>query len=281
MKATKGYYCVIQYCPDLGRFEAANVGVLLFCPELPFLQAKMSSSPRRVQRFFGREGHDARVIRAMTRSLQKRLEKELDLIRTLEDLEHFVATRANQLLLTTPRPMKVHDPAGELERLFEDLVGGPSKQLEERSFRRRMMDSFSSPSLKRKVVLDVRLTVPFHHTNLDFEIPLGYQNGRFNLIEFVSFKNRKPKAVFERGSSLAVQGKALYSHNDSDRGPLQLVVVAEFEKNDERARDIAQALFDDNNVELHDSTRVSDLITKIEQTGIEQTGKDQHVTTDS
>lgn len=35
----KGYYSIIQYCPDLSRFEAANVGVLLFCPERAFLKA--------------------------------------------------------------------------------------------------------------------------------------------------------------------------------------------------------------------------------------------------
>jgi len=30
MNPTRGYYCIIQYCPDLGRLEAANIGVLLF-----------------------------------------------------------------------------------------------------------------------------------------------------------------------------------------------------------------------------------------------------------
>jgi len=26
--AKRGYYCLIQYCPDPGRLEAANVGVV-------------------------------------------------------------------------------------------------------------------------------------------------------------------------------------------------------------------------------------------------------------
>ena len=46
MKPSKGYYSLIQYCPDLGRLEAANVGVLLFCPERGFL--KFSTRTRSV-----------------------------------------------------------------------------------------------------------------------------------------------------------------------------------------------------------------------------------------
>ena len=33
--ATKGYYSAIQYCPDRSRMEAANVGVMLLCPQIP------------------------------------------------------------------------------------------------------------------------------------------------------------------------------------------------------------------------------------------------------
>ena len=40
--ANKAYYCLIQYCPDMSRLEAANVGVVLFCPEKGFLAARMS-----------------------------------------------------------------------------------------------------------------------------------------------------------------------------------------------------------------------------------------------
>jgi hypothetical protein len=51
----KGYYSIIQHCPHLGRFEAANVGVLLFCPERHFLQAITARNNSRVIRFFGSE----------------------------------------------------------------------------------------------------------------------------------------------------------------------------------------------------------------------------------
>ena len=42
MESAKGYYCLIQYCPDLARLEAANIGVILFCPERGFIRAKIA-----------------------------------------------------------------------------------------------------------------------------------------------------------------------------------------------------------------------------------------------
>jgi hypothetical protein len=54
----KGCYSIVQYCPDLGRFEGANVGVLLFCPERAFLKALTIRNYSRIIRFFGTEGHD-------------------------------------------------------------------------------------------------------------------------------------------------------------------------------------------------------------------------------
>ena len=60
MNATKGYYSLVQYCPDVARQEAANVGVVLFCPELAFLEARLASSNHRIRRFFGEEADQYR-----------------------------------------------------------------------------------------------------------------------------------------------------------------------------------------------------------------------------
>ena len=42
--------------PDLGRFEAANVGVLLFCPEKHFIQALTLGNNSRIIRLFWLRG---------------------------------------------------------------------------------------------------------------------------------------------------------------------------------------------------------------------------------
>src|SRR5262245_23233492 len=109
MKPTKGYYSIVQYCPDLGRIEAANIGVLVFCPETGFLRAMTTRTNGRIIRFFGSEGHDWSRINAFKRGLETRLEKEHTGIKTLEDLQRFIALRANVMQITQPLPIKVVD----------------------------------------------------------------------------------------------------------------------------------------------------------------------------
>ena len=44
MTTEKGYYSLIQFCPDVSRLEAVNLGVILFCPGSAFLQALCRTS---------------------------------------------------------------------------------------------------------------------------------------------------------------------------------------------------------------------------------------------
>lgn len=107
MGAVKTHYCVIQYCPDLTRLEAANVGVLLFCPEKHFLKARTVQGNQRIRRFFGSEGHDWSRIESFKAGFEERVSVEQGNISKLEDLEKFIATRANLIQVSDPRPMKV------------------------------------------------------------------------------------------------------------------------------------------------------------------------------
>src|SRR5437667_3875865 len=115
MKPATGYYSLIQYCPDLSRLEAANIGVLLFCPEKLFLQARTARGNKRLCRFFGKEGHDWDRIDCFKLGIEERLEAEHGQINTLADLERFIALRANEIQITPPRPMRVEDPQQDLD----------------------------------------------------------------------------------------------------------------------------------------------------------------------
>ena len=128
MKPTKGYYSLIQYCPDLSRLEAANIGVLLFCPDRLFLQARTTRDNRRIRHIFGREGHDWSQINSFKIGLEERLEVERPNIQNLDDLQRFIELRANQIQITTPRPMRVRNPDEDLAQLFQDLVGGAQRK---------------------------------------------------------------------------------------------------------------------------------------------------------
>ncbi len=116
----KGFYCLIQFCPDLSRLEAANIGVLLFCPARAFLRARMARDNRRIQRFFGHGNWPQ--IDLFKIGFEERLENSN--IQNTEDLELFIqrSYRANQIQITPPRPMKVRDTEKDLAQLFQDLV---------------------------------------------------------------------------------------------------------------------------------------------------------------
>ena len=120
MKPTRGYYCLIQYCPDLSRLEAANIGVVLFCPDLSVLLAKVTENCERVERLFGARDWYQHIAARL--SIKDRVEVEAPNIKTLADLQHFARTRANQILITEPRPMRVGVTEDDLEQLFRELV---------------------------------------------------------------------------------------------------------------------------------------------------------------
>ena len=72
--ASKGYYSLIQYCPDRSRLEGANIGVVLFCPERRFLQARLSNGNDRLRRFFGAGSFDPSALAAAKRAIAARLQ---------------------------------------------------------------------------------------------------------------------------------------------------------------------------------------------------------------
>lgn len=122
----------------MSRLEAANIGVLLFCPESGFLKVLTSANNGRIIRFFGSAGHDWKQINTIKSGLQDRLDKEG--IRTVDELQHFVATRANSLQLTPPLPVKVQDPEKELRELFREIVGEPAKRTQKTSLKKLLRE---------------------------------------------------------------------------------------------------------------------------------------------
>ena len=121
----KGYYSLVQYCPDHSRAEVANVGVLLFCPERGFLQVRMAHDNKRVKRFFRQDGVDIdrKRLNAAKSAILSRLQVAHDEFKCVEDLCDFAKSRANEIVITQPRSMRVTEPERELDELFAELVG--------------------------------------------------------------------------------------------------------------------------------------------------------------
>jgi len=95
----KGYYALVQYCPDPSRAEAANVGVLLFCPEREFIDVRTAASNQHIARFFGRDSYDADRLRTVKRFIEDRVQVHPSQFKTLEDLNRFIESRANDIII--------------------------------------------------------------------------------------------------------------------------------------------------------------------------------------
>ena len=264
MNATKGYFSLVQYCPDVARREAANVGVVLFCPDLRFIQAKMVKANHRIRRFFGEEADNFQHLNAMKESLAKRLEVEKAEFNALEDLQHFVETRANKIILTQPNPVKVFDPEQDLAALFHELVDEPLKQLTVRAalpLRKRLDAVLTDQAIKPFIRTNLKVQVPT--LNEILEVPYGFQNGRFSLIRPVEFTQQSESRIKNAACVHAVEGLSLFRHPDPQLGNMQLVVVADFANVAAEAANSVKSILAEGEVRMFTSDGLDDLKTEI------------------
>jgi hypothetical protein len=218
----KGYYSLVQYCPDPSRAEVANVGVLLFCPETHFIDVRTAASNQHVARFFGRESYDPERLRALKRFIEDRVRLYHTQFKTLDDLNRFIESRANDIIIAQPRPVKVFNPASDLYRLFDELVGGkPRMPDRHRQFLKSVDDRLDVPSLELRLRRDVPVTLPNIGSVLHYRY--AFNNGRQNLVKPTLFPANEQKMA-NTAFRLGGEGVQLHNHVDS-----QLVVICGFE----------------------------------------------------
>ena len=266
MIPTKGYYSLIQYCPDQTRLEAATIGVLLFCPDRAFLKAMTARDNRRIQRFFGREGHDWARINSFKTAIEERLEVEQPEIKSLEDLEGFIALRANQLQMTPPRSMRVNNPEDDLKKLFAEVVGDQHRKQRERSFSRYVGERLVKAGLQSKFRTNIKIVVPVFNNRL-VDIPYGFQNGRFNLIQPVRFQAASAEQALNTACRYAVEGRSLWETRHPDLGQLKLLVVGKFRAQHQQTKDDVRRVLENGHVDLFATSELGRLIDEIRTTG--------------
>lgn len=176
MTLERGYYSLVQYCPNLARMESACIGALLFCPGAGFLDIRMSPTNRRVKRFFRAEV-DLHHVRLAKDSFVGRIRKERSRIATLADLEHFIATRANDVLLTSPRIVMVESPKATLDELYEELVKESAEEQDGAvpGVVEVLKHRFTEPRFANRVQFDRRLPIP--NKDGELRIPFSFLNG--------------------------------------------------------------------------------------------------------
>ena len=218
MEPTSGYYSLIQFCPDASRAEGANVGVVLFCPDMPYLGVRMSRSNQRIRRFFRGTTIDLDRVNAAKRAFANRLRSAGQEFSSVKDLESFMRARGNELLSVALRPVKVYEPREALDSLYAELVGGSIQSDLSRQDFGELREAFSRPGLRERIRFDQHVLVPV--MNRPLRVRYAYTNGMENLVLPV---------LFGRGAStaprLALEGDLLHKYASK-----QLIVVARFEQ---------------------------------------------------
>jgi hypothetical protein len=102
---------------------------------------------------------------------------------------------------------------------------------------------------------------------MEVEVPFGFQNGRFNLINPVKFEAANPEQRILTACKYAVEGRSLYENPDPQLGDLQLVVVGKFRPKDQDTTTQVKRVFQDYRVKLYRTSELAELIREIRTTG--------------
>ncbi len=260
MNAKRGYYSLIQFCPDPSRAEAVNVGILLFCPEVGFIAAYNRRDNKRAKKLVYPETINRSGLNAAKLAIENRLEVEKDNFKTLEDLQQFVNTRANILKLTSPRPVKVFDPKKDLERLFNELVGGIAREKpSHKPYSPKLKSLFNDLHNEGRAELNLEIKVPIIGNIL--HIPYKFNNEIPNFVKTCAFSTKEDQAI-GRAQQLAIDGDLLHNNRIG-----KLVVVTAFENTNVvgTLRDRIDGLFIKYNVESVHEENIDNFICHVRE----------------
>ncbi len=226
MKACKGYYSLIQYCPDRGRAEVANVGVLVFCPETGFIDALVSKSNHRVERVFGRGAFDPWWINNAKRSLQAGIRHDRERLRTVEDVEQFIATRGNDFVFTAPRVMRIEDAEADLRKLFSEWVGERRSEAAcEAAALVPRLDGVFRRLVSQRTSVQIAWSQEVPEYSRRVRADYYYENGTANLVRLLPIGPQESR-VFSSAVHLGGEGIFVANHLRANNKQASLTVVA-------------------------------------------------------
>jgi len=248
----RGFYSVVQYCPDRFRAEAVNVGLVLLCLEPHAVRVRMTANHDRVRKLFAIARPELKNLKLATGGLKSQIENSAGELRTVEDLTALAASRANDLRLTEPRLAKVENIEGDFERLFFELVEEQATMtLAEESpaevLPPRLGEVFYRLQQAKKIWKPGEIIVPIYKTKLD--IPYAYRNGVVNLVKPHVFPASKRAET--QAATLAVNGDLIARHPID--GEQQQLIVVSTQETPEQAREVTghiEPLFKEYGVRL-------------------------------
>jgi len=235
MKMPKGYYSIIQFCPDRFRAEAVNIGLVLLSIDPHDVRVLITSNYDRVRKLFAINKPELKNLKLSTHGMIARIEKSRDELRTAEDLANFAASRANDLRLTEPRLAKLVEIDADFERLYEQLVENNSTASLAAASPAEVLppvlgEVFYRLQQSNKIWQPGRITVPVFKRKMD--IPYAYKNGVVNLIKPHVFT--ATRFAETQAATFAVNGDLIRKHPYNGEQQ-RLIVVSTQEDPKQRA----------------------------------------------
>lgn len=237
MNMARGFYSVVQYCPDRFRGEAVNVGLVLLSTEPHAVRVRMASNFDRVRKLFAMGKPELKDLRLSAQGFIRRIELIAGELRTSEDLAAFAASRANDLRLIEPRLAKLSNIDGDLDRLFAQLVEShstvkPAENTPAELLPPRLGEVFSRLQQVGKIWQPGIISVPVYKRELD--IPYAYKNGVVNLVKPHIFPANK--WAESQAAMFTVNGQLIQRHLIN--GEQHQLIVVSTRENVEQAREI-------------------------------------------
>jgi len=214
MKSAIGYYSLIQYVPNPTRAEVVNIGVLLFCPSLNYIDVQHSEGNDRVAKMFGRDSFDRERINETKTAIRRRFLYDKESFREIDDLKLYISSLANEIRISEPRLIKVINPEIELNNLFKELVGGRkiSSKGSQNAFR-RLREQIKRSSLHNRIMTNYKVEVPISGRSVpvrSLTVDYAYKNGSLNLVKTELFN--VDIAGIDKAFRIACEGDLIQRH---------------------------------------------------------------------
>lgn len=259
MVAEKAYYSIIQFCPEPSRGESANIGVALFCPNLKYLDAKLSKGNDRVRRFFSQDTKlNLSRLNESKMAIRDLLLNSSKWIKSLEHFKEFSGKMANEIIFTVPRPCKAFDPEKDLDDLYNELVGGRTLTNIKKKIDFPEVDMiFKSPTLTNRVKFNQRIEVPI--INKEIKIPYMYRNGFVNLVKPQVFSIVSGQ---ETALSLATKGRLIM--RESSGLERRLIVIPYIEGRSTKFAKQIREVLNDSKIRTYRKNELAKLASEVE-----------------
>ena len=252
-----GFYSIVQFCPDVVRGEAVNVGVIVGSSALG-MRVRMAERNEYVKRMFGADAYDATRLSLAKAGLVERL-KEVE--PNAEALAAFIAQESGQLQLSPPRPMVVKNLADDIVSLFLRLVSDPEIQQRERRTPKPDLSLVVRQLQRKRVPIQRRPEVSVPILDEPLKADFAFKNGVRNLVKAVGMPAREETAL-EEASQLGSKGLLIFRHPGPE-GKSRLIVVADIE--DQQLLSRVNRLLNDHEVRLVGAEELPSFVLEIER----------------